>query len=739
MRPVRKVLLFVAGASLLAGASAYRGFLILCCHFANYDDTGFMLTLIQGFNERGSLYRETFSQYGPFYSEFYWFVNRILCVPISHDGIRLVVLVFWVGGSVAAGALAYRVAQKVWVALLVQAVCFHVLDPLVWEPGHPISLVAVLLVALALAANSLRENKENRAAAILMGTILGLLTMTKINLGVFAIAAIGTAWVYCSRPDLLGRVLRWTVAFTFGALGALLVKPAWPPEQRFPFVALFLCTLAAVLVSAPGGKLEWPVLRRFGMWLLGAFWLSVALSISGALLTGTRWSDLVRGLIVQPMALGDAFIGLPGMERKDGIMALCSFLGASAWWLLRTTPILLRRWIDLALRVLFVGMMTAWLMGHCALWTMLVFVWIAALPQLSVQDQTEPDLARFGRLSLVLLAVGQFLGMYPVSGAQMAIPGFLVSLCLIPVLHGLFLNWERADLFRFHHALRFALPIVVLAAPSLTVAKYWREYVQSIAGVYRARAPLNLPGARLLRLDQADAALYRCLAENLRHSRPSFVTVPGMNSFYGWAERPPPTGFNTTMNFALLSGAEQQKIVEVARGCKPIALVLNAGLLEFWIRGRFQARGPLVDFAKTECRLAGSVRGYHLMSLNAEPLPLLTYCASIKPGLPNESSRITVTVPGGIGNVTAASLRNLTAPESPRKFLPLEARHAVPSEPVGGEDPREFSFPNPDSSLAPETLDRFIVQLWNGAGEWVADLPFAIVPDERALARPVIF
>ena len=199
-----------------------------------------------------------------------------------------------------------------------------------------------------------------------------------------------------------------------------------------------------------------------------------------------------------------------------------------------------------------------------------------------------------------------------------------------------------------------------------------------------------------------------------------------MNSFLRLGGAAAPTGFNATMNFALLSGAEQHKIVEVARACKPIALVFNAGLMfDFWIRGRFQARGPLVDFAKTECRSAGSVRGYHLMSLNSEPLPLLTYCATIKAALPGESSRITVTVPGRIGNVTAASLRNLTAPESPRKFLPLEARHAVPSEPGGGEDLREFSFPNPDSSLARETLDRFMVQLWNEAGEWVADLPFA--------------
>ena len=151
----------------------------------------------------------------------------------------------------------------------------------------------------------------------------------------------------------------------------------------------------------------------------------------------------------------------------------------------------------------------------------------------------------------------------------------------------------------------------------------------------------------------------------------------------------------------------------------------------FWSRGRFQASGPLVDFAKTECRSAGSVRGYHLMSLNSEPLPTLTYCARIKAVIPNEPSRITVTLPGRIGNVAAASLRDLEGPELPRKLLPLEARLAVPSVPSGAENVWEFTFPNPEPNLAVDTLDRFIVQLWNQAGGWVGDLPFARLPDER--------
>jgi len=43
---VRKFFLFVAGATMLAAASAYRAFFDLFSYFAQYDDTGSMLALI---------------------------------------------------------------------------------------------------------------------------------------------------------------------------------------------------------------------------------------------------------------------------------------------------------------------------------------------------------------------------------------------------------------------------------------------------------------------------------------------------------------------------------------------------------------------------------------------------------------------------------------------------------------------------------------------------------------------
>jgi hypothetical protein len=731
---VRKFLLFVAGATLLAAASAHRAFFDLFSYFAQYDDTGFMLTLIQGFNEHGGLYREIFSPYGPFYSEFFLFVGRILNAPITHDGIRWIVLVLWVGSSLAGSAIAYRLTKRIWVALLVQALSFHMLDALAEEPGHPISLVAVLLAALALGLNWPRKNRVGRVQAILAGTILGMLCMTKINLGVFAVAAVGTAWIYCSPRDLWGRRLRWITAFLFCSLGVLLVKPYWPLETRFLFLALFLCTLLAGLISARGGKMEWRTLGGFGAWALGALLVSVALSFAGALFSGTQWSDLIRGLIVQPMEFGGVYISLPDIHRKDAAITLASLVGACAWRLLAPASALHEQRIGLALRLVFLGLITAWAIGLCAPWTALAFLWIAALPPVSDGGQEESYADRFGRLSLVLLAVGQLLGIYPVSGAQAAIPFYLATLCVIPVLHGLLLSIERADLFRFRPSLRFALPIAVLAVPSLLLALVWTAHVRLVANKYRQGTALGLPGTNLLRLERADAATCRCLAENLRNCQPSFVSLPALNSLYFWAERPVPTGFNVPTNFALLSGEEQRKVVEVGRQCKPIALVLHQHLLfNVYIQGRYQPRGPLVDFVNDECRPAGLVRGYDFMSLRNGPLPTLTFCATMETGsLPNESTRITVTLPPRFRKVTTASVLDLSAPESRNPQLPIEELSQTQGEPIAGEAVWQFTFVNPDPvNLTLQTRDRFLVQLWDETGALVADLPFALLPDQR--------
>ena len=219
----RRFLFFSLSTAAVACATAYRGFLELFSVTTPYDDTGYMLSLIKGFNEHGHLYQATFSQYGPFYSEFYYLVCGVLGVPITHDGIRWVVLVLWVFSSIAGAILAFRLTGRIWIALMAQLLCFHVLKSLVGEPGHPLSLIVACFGSLALCLAGEKSEQPRFWQPITIGTLLGALLMIKINLGIFALAAVGTALIYRSPLDMWGKVLRCAAAFLFAST-LLLIK-----------------------------------------------------------------------------------------------------------------------------------------------------------------------------------------------------------------------------------------------------------------------------------------------------------------------------------------------------------------------------------------------------------------------------------------------------------------------------------------------------------------------------------
>ena len=120
------------------------------------------------------------------------------------------------------------------------------------------------------------------------------------------------------------------------------------------------------------------------------------------------------------------------------------------------------------------------------------------------------------------------------------------------------------------------------------------------------------------------------------------------------------------------------------------------------------------------------------MSVKEEPLPALTFCASMDPNsLPNESNQIVVTLPARFGKIATASILDLAAPQSQNPSLRLETRPQTENEPMAEAADQQLTFVNPDpAELTLRTLDRFLVQLWDERGELVADLPFARLPGE---------
>jgi hypothetical protein len=725
---------FLPVTLLVACVTAYRGFFELFSHFSFYDDTGYMLSLIRGFNEHGHLYQAIFSQYGPFYSELYYLVCRICGVPVTQDAIRWVVLALWSASSVAGAAVAFQLTGRVWISIIAQLLCFHLLYPLSGEPGHPISLVVTCLGAIAVCLMAKKGEQLVLWQGFVTGALLGALLMIKVNLGVFALAAVGSAWVYCTPLNKLGRLLRWVVGLLFCLLPLLLIKEGWPLQARAYFIALFICSLLGILISARGQTSDWQSLSRFGLWTLTGLGLSSAISLLGALLTGTGLDDLIDGIIRRPMHLAEVFSGPLPISSRAIIAAIFAVLVALARRSFFPAHSVYCSWVSFGLRLLFMGIVLTWLamfrnnlFPNYLTWV-LPFLWIAVLPPARDTQGLAILPSLFGRLSLALLAVSQVLGLYPVSSVQMAVPVYIGSLSFLLVGESLIVDLTTSNR---SHGLSWVrrIPAIALSIGFAVVITGWFGLVTyRLGSQYNRFSSLALPGANLLRIEELSAARYRFLAENLRDCRPSFLTIPGLNSLYGWAGVEYPTGFNTGENFALLSHEQQREMVQVGRRCQPIALVFSQKLVDFWTGGRFQPSGPLIDFIRTECRPVGHVGDYALMTLLDSPTPTLTYCAILDKEwrADQPDNRVTVSLPASLGKVTTASLLDTSRPETIRNSI--GARTTLSKlAPINGVRQFVFEILEPET-LSPDSLDHRLVQLWDDSDRLVADVPFLRSP-----------
>src|SRR4051812_47491197 len=116
-RPAVIVLVLAAVALTVAAAG------MMFSTFMLYDDEGYVLLTLKNFIGHGGLYRDVYSQYGPFPYVFYS-VLHLFGVPISHLAGRLVTLTAWLGAALGASALAWRAARSLPLALATLAGTF---------------------------------------------------------------------------------------------------------------------------------------------------------------------------------------------------------------------------------------------------------------------------------------------------------------------------------------------------------------------------------------------------------------------------------------------------------------------------------------------------------------------------------------------------------------------------------------------------------------------------------------
>jgi hypothetical protein len=584
-----------------------------------YDDEGYMLTALNSFVDRGSLYDEVFSQYGPFYFGVWGGLFSTLGIPVDHEHGRVVTGVVWVGSSLALGLATWWMTRSAFLGVGVQALCFSALIVLGSEPMHAGGMVTLLLAAIVCIACFVGRGFSPWPLALLGGALAALI-LTKVNVGGFALVALALVCAY-SYPVISSR--RWprvAVEVGFVALPILLMSSKlgedWVRQYAFHVSIAALAIVIALRARSDEAR------QTEELWWIGGGLLAVGLTSCLAILgSGTSPGGLIEGVLLQPLQQDDAFsLQLP-LADSIWIFDAVALIGVIAYWAVRrrggapgplaqTALWALVAVIGLEIALSVIGRTVPWdslsMEGHA--FSFLAFAWVALIP--APAGARTP--AAFARLLLPPLAVLQALHAFPVAGSQMMWSTFLLipvgAICVANGVSGIAATLPRSGRLP-------AAAVGLAAAVALAVHvgnATLRDPLDEARFLRDTRVPLGLPGAESLRMGPEEVDVYNRLVAAIDRRCPAFVTEPGMGSFYVWSQQEPPTGQNATAWMTLFDDERQRQVIEDTRRIKGLCLVRNELLVQAWTHGK-PAEGPLARYLDRGFTPITEVGGYELL------------------------------------------------------------------------------------------------------------------------------
>jgi hypothetical protein len=586
--------------------------------FHSYDDEGYMLTALKGFVSHGELYDRVFSQYGPFYYEFWGGIFSLFGIPVTHDAGRTATMVVWVLSSLVFGLATWKMTRSIVLGLATQVLTFTALEVLTNEPMHPVGIIALLLAAIV-AISCFVGERESRYPIALLGAAVAALVLVKINVGFFAAVSVALACAI-SYPALWRR--RWprlVLEVGFVAIPVLLMlskfDEGWARHYAIHVAATALAVVIVLRARQPGQRRS-----RELYWLIGGFVVLAAACCLAIVGTGTSLNGLVEGVIRQPLRQSDAFTIPMQLSRRHYAFDLVALGAAAAYWYgarhRKGEPS--QAWVAFwSLFAIAVGVTMALSVAGQLLpfndrsltgyqLSMLPFVWVALI---ATAPGAEPS-PSFARLLLPLLAVLQGLHGYPVAGSQTLLSVvLLVPVGALCVANGVGSLGRATALGPDRVALAGFGVVVAVVLAWFVGYTYLREPLKTSRAAYDAGYPLGLPGAGDIRLgSEEEVALYRDVSDAIRQDCAATLMEPGMDSFYLWSGQEPPS-FTATSWQTLFDEAHQQQVIEDTSSTRHLCLLRNKALSAGW----GETGGSLVRYLEHGFRPVGRWGEYELL------------------------------------------------------------------------------------------------------------------------------
>ncbi|SPM28068.1 hypothetical protein [Mycobacterium terramassiliense] len=599
------VLIFAVTTVITYQIARYRIF----TGFQRYDDEGYMLVSLRSFLGHGWFY-DVFNGYGPFHYEFWGAVFSALGTPIDHDGGRVATMAVWVLSSLLIGLSTWRMTGSMVLGLAAQLSTFEALFSLANEPMHPGGII-VLLLSVIVASSCFVRNRVSPIPMALLGASVMAIILVKINVGIFALAAVVLICAVCYPALARFRWLRPIVEVGFVALPLVVMSSkVGEPWGRHYAVHVSVAALA-VVVALRARHFDRRDSKEL-LWLAGGI-LVVGLTILLATVArGTSPFGLFEAIVALPMR----FIGVRPpvplvLPSSTYVFDLLPLVGALGYWYVarnrETRPS--RNWtrvlatlsilIGLSMAFAVITSITQFTPASTQIvpvyfrWVLLPFAWVALIQP----PRTPDDETQFARLLLPPVAVLQTMHAYPVAGSQLYWATFLlIPVGAICIANGA--RWIAVD--RRDDSVR-RVPLLIgttaaLAALVVLVGIHLNQGLGQARAAYNSSVPLGLPGAKDVHVSAEEAANYRAIVAVIDQHCTAFMTLPGMNSFYVWTHQQPPTDFKEPELIALVDDAHQQQMIETIHSIDGLCTVENIDLAQWWGTAAAIPPSPLVRY-----------------------------------------------------------------------------------------------------------------------------------------------